>query len=192
MWSLDNKNKTVQCSLVHWIKSIFYSVVRKLDLYQSMIYKCHRHRNTAYPWHSEKIYKIFSHLLPNSDNPNDIHVFWPRLNPSTIRVANQAVRNSGRCGDPSVMTSWSSDWITNIIRITTLIQDSLKRRFADVKMLPFNRIMSVIIAVIMARVVYGDFGCRGVSVILHLVLLLCQHIIFAAPSEKPLLSIEVR
>ena len=54
-------------------------------------------------------------------------------------------------------------------------------------MLPFNWIMSVIIAVIMARVVYSDFGCRGVSVILHLVLLLCQR--FAAPSKKPPLSI---
>ena len=53
-----------------------------------------------------------------------------------------------------------------------------------------NRV--ILIAVMMARVVYSDCGCRGVSVILHLVLLLCQHIIFAAPSEKPLLSIEVR
>ena len=53
-----------------------------------------------------------------------------------------------------------------------------------------NRV--ILIGVRVARVVYGDFGCGGVFVILHLVLLLCQHVTLTPASEKPLVSIEVR
>ena len=54
---------------------------------------------------------------------------------------------------------------------------------------PINRV--ILIGVMMARIVYADCGCRRMFVILHLVLLLCQHGSLAPSSEEPFLSIEV-